>query len=156
MLFPSNNLVPVSNRQSTGVSRGPTPQISRFIPLLDMPTQQSSIGLTSIVPNLTKGSLLSSGSEQFATLISQVAIQDQDLPCVGVNLDVGGIRNRYKQINNMPNMAGTYPQIITARGPGIGLAYDKKQLDDLNNPVLRSQNTFSMFAPPPFSTPGVY
>ena len=153
MLFPSNNLVPVSNRQSTGISRGPTPQISRFIPLMNMPTQQSSIGLTSIVPDLTKGV---PAVEQFATLISQVAIQDQDLPCVGVNLDVGGIRNRYKQINNMPNFSGTYPQQITARGPGIGLAYDKKQLDDLKNPVLRSQNTFSMYAAPPFRTPGVY
>ena len=152
-MFPSNNLVPVSNRQSTGVSRGPTPQISRFIPLMDMPTQQSSIGLTSIVPDLTKGV---PAVEQFATLISQVAIQDQDLPCIGTNLDVGGIRNRYKQINNMPNLAGCYPQPITARGPGIGLGYDKKQLDDLNNKVLRSQNTFSMFSPPPFRTPGVY
>tara|TARA_R110000823_G_scaffold144953_3_gene275032 strand:- start:237 stop:704 length:468 start_codon:yes stop_codon:yes gene_type:complete len=155
-MFPSNNLVPSSNRQSTGVSRGPTPQIARFIPINNMPTQQSSIGFTPLVPDLTKGSLLSSGADQFASLISQVSIQDTDLPCVGVNLDVGGIRNRYKQINNMPNLSGTYPQIITARGPGVGLAVDRKQLDDLNNKVLRPQNTFSMFMNPPFKPPGVY
>ena len=155
-MFPSNNLVPSSNRQSTGVSRGPTPQIARFIPINNMPTQQSSIGFTPLVPDLTKGSLLSSGADQFASLISQVSIQDTDLPCVGVNLDVGGIRNRYKQINNMPNLSGAYPQPITARGPGIGLAVDRKQLDDLNNKVLRPQNTFSMFMNPPFKPPGVY
>ena len=155
-MFPSNNLVPSSNRQSTGVSRGPTPQIARFIPINNMPTQQSSIGFTPLVPDLTKGSLLSSGADQFASLISQVSIQDTDLPCVGVNLDVGGIRNRYKQINNMPNLSGCYPQPITARGPGVGLAVDRKQLDDLNNKVLRPQNTFSMFMNPPFSAPGVY
>ena len=155
-MFPSNNLVPSSNRQSTGVSRGPTPQIARFIPINNMPTQQSSIGFTPLVPDLTKGSLLSSGADQFASLISQVSIQDTDLPCVGVNLDVGGIRNRYKQINNMPNLSGCYPQPITARGPGIGLAVDRKQLDDLNNKVLRPQNTFSMFMNPPFKPPGVY
>ena len=155
-MFPSNNLVPSSNRQSTGVSRGPTPQIARFIPINNMPTQQSSIGLTPLVPDLTKGTLLSSGADQFASLISQVSIQDTDLPCVGVNLDVGGIRNRYKQINNMPNLSGCYPQPITARGPGVGLAVDRKQLDDLNNKVLRPQNTFSMFMNPPFSAPGVY
>ena len=155
-MFPSNNLVPSSNRQSTGVSRGPTPQIARFIPINNMPTQQSSIGFTPLVPDLTKGSLLSSGADQFASLISQVSIQDTDLPCVGVNLDVGGIRNRYKQINNMPNLSGAYPQPITARGPGVGLAVDRKQLDDLNNKVLRPQNTFSMFMNPPFSAPGVY
>ena len=155
-MFPSNNLVPSSNRQSTGVSRGPTPQIARFIPINNMPTQQSSIGLTPLVPDLTKGTLLSSGADQFASLISQVSIQDTDLPCVGVNLDVGGIRNRYKQINNMPNLSGCYPQPITARGPGIGLAVDRKQLDDLNNKVLRPQNTFNMFMNPPFSPPGVY
>mgnify|MGYP003625265002 FL=1 len=155
-MFPSNNLVPSSNRQSTGVSRGPTPQIARFIPINNMPTQQSSIGFTPLVPDLTKGSLLSSGADQFASLISQVSIQDTDLPCVGVNLDVGGIRNRYKQINNMPNLSGAYPQPITARGPGIGLAVDRKQLDDLNNKVLRPQNTFNMFMNPPFSAPGVY
>ena len=155
-MFPSNNLVPSSNRQSTGVSRGPTPQIARFIPINNMPTQQSSIGFTPLVPDFTKGSLLSSGADQFASLISQVSIQDTDLPCVGVNLDVGGIRNRYKQINNMPNLSGAYPQPITARGPGVGLAVDRKQLDDLNNKVLRPQNTFSMFMNPPFSPPGVY
>ena len=155
-MFPSNNLVPSSNRQSTGVSRGPTPQISRFIPINNMPTQQSSIGIAPIVPDLTKGSLLSSGADQFASLISQVSIQDSDLPCVGTNMDVGMIRSRYKQINNMPNLSGAYPQPITARGPGVGLAVDRKQLDDLNNKVLRPANTFNMFMSPPFSPPGVY
>lgn len=146
-------LVPISDRQSTGVNRGATPQINRFLPVFNMPDQKSSIGETPLVPDTRKGQLLTSGAGMFASLMAQTGIQDTDLPCEGINLDVGIVRSRYKQINNIPNMAGAYPQPITSRGSGVGLAVNRKQLDDLNNKVLRPASTFDMWKSPSFKAP---
>ncbi len=151
--MPVSILVPVSNKQSTGVDRGDTLPQNRFISQFNMPTQDSSIGKSRIAPYDRQ---LGSGPNAFSSIISQTSIQDTDLPCEGVNLDIGIVRSRFKPINNIPNFAGVYPQPITARGPGVGLAVDIKQLDDLNNKVLRPANTFNMFMSPPFRAPGVY
>lgn len=154
--MPVANLVPVSNKQSTGVSRGDTPHINRFIPVNEMPNQQPPIGKTPLVPDTRYNQVLTSGANVFSSLMAQTGVQDTDLPCEGVNMDIGIVRSRYKQINNIPNLAGAYPQPITAHGPGIGLAVNPAQLNDLNNKVLRPANTYNLWTDPPFPPPSIF
>jgi len=77
-------------------------------------------------------------------------VYDSDRPCLGVT-DLGGLVNkRVKDLNNVPDQQGIYPQPLPSRAKHFGLAHTRCDIENSNNKVLRSYNNFDPSKPPPF------
>lgn len=77
-------------------------------------------------------------------------LYDSDRPCLGAS-DLGGIVNkRVKELNNVPDTFGIYPQPLPSRAKHFGLAHKTCDIENSDNKVLRSYNNFDINKAPPF------
>ena len=84
------------------------------------------------------------------TYLPTYNVYDSDRPCLGTT-DLGGLVNkRVKDLNNVPDQQGIYPQPIPSRAKHFGLAHTRCDIENSNNKVLRSYNNFDYKKPPPF------
>lgn len=77
-------------------------------------------------------------------------VYDSDRPCLGATDLAGIVNKRVKELNNVPDTFGIYPQPLPSRAKHFGLAHQKCDIENSNNKVLRSYNNFDVNRPPPF------
>jgi hypothetical protein len=75
---------------------------------------------------------------------------DSDRPCLGATDLAGIVNKRVKELNNVPDEFGIYPQPLPSRAKHFGLAHGKCDIENSNNRVLRSYNNFDINKEPPF------
>jgi len=89
-------------------------------------------------------------SHELFSFLPTYNISDSDRPCLGAT-DLGGLVNkRVKDLNNVPDQQGIYPQPLPSRAKHFGLAHLKCDIENSNNKVLRSYNNFDRSKAPPF------
>tara|TARA_B100000424_G_C22897444_1_gene477295 strand:+ start:778 stop:1218 length:441 start_codon:yes stop_codon:yes gene_type:complete len=77
-------------------------------------------------------------------------VYDSDRPCLGATDLAGIVNKRVKDLNNIPDQFGIYPQPLPSRAKHFGLAHTRCDIENSNNKVLRSYNNFDINKPPPF------
>lgn len=77
-------------------------------------------------------------------------IADTDRPCLGATDLAGIVNKRVKELNNVPDTFGIYPQPLPSRAKHFGLAHKTCDIENSDNKVLRSYNNFDINKKPPF------
>ncbi len=77
-------------------------------------------------------------------------VYDSDRACLGATDLAGIVNKRVKELNNVPDTFGIYPQPLPSRAKHFGLAHTKCDIEKSNNKVLRSYNNFDVNKAPPF------
>lgn len=77
-------------------------------------------------------------------------VADSDRPCLGATDLAGIVNKRVKELNNVPDTFGIYPQPLPSRAKHFGLAHTTCYIENSDNKVLRSYNNFDINKAPPF------